>query len=429
MEKEEMRKVYAGYDLGKEHCQISLFSPKYGSEPISVATLLGGDKIRIPMILAKKKKLEQWYYGEEAVKQIELGEALAVENLFEGSKRQETIELEGKEYEMVLLLQMFVRKTFGLVLSYVSLDKIQMCTFAVEKIDKETIQMWKTIVEGLNIAKACLRLISYTEGFAYYTAYGQELPWEHGTVLLEYEQERIKAKVLTVDKGTAPKLLFVEEQQSELIGQNDNVFFEYVKQLFRCHRATVVYLVGEGFNGSWYPETLKLLCQGRRVFRGQNLYGLGALQYSGLWLGEKKQEFLYLGEEQLRVNFFLKAIYQGKETDYEFISAELHWYEAEVSIDFVPDGEKEVAVYVRSLDGKCEEIIRVFLKDFPKREEKASRLQLRLHFTERDKGVIEVEDLGFGDFYEATHKVWREEFDLGLLEQKLNGNIRHIKER
>lgn len=429
MEKEEIRKVYAGYDLGEEYCQISLFSPENGPEPISVPTLLGGEKIRIPMVLAKKKKIEQWYYGEEAIKQIEQEEALPVTNLFEGSKKQETIELEGKQYQMVLLLQMYVRKTFALVLSYVPLDRIEMCTFAVENIDKETIQMWKTITEGLPITKAALRLISYKEGFAYYTAFQEELPWEHGTILLEYSQEKVKAKMLTVDKGTVPKLLFVEEKESDIVGKEDALFFNYAKQLFLQHRAAVVYLIGEGLSEGWYPETLKLLCQGRRVFRGQNLYGLGALQFSGLQLGVKQQEYLYLGDDQLHVNFFLKAVYHGEEMDYELISAELHWYEAESSIEFVPDGEREVAVFARSLDGKCEEVIRVALKDFPDREEKASRLQLRLYFTEKHKGVIEVEDLGFGQFYEATHKVWKEEFDLQLLEQKLNGNIRHIKER
>ena len=429
MGKEEINKVYVGYDLGREYCQISLFSAEHGLEPISIATLLGGEKIRIPLVLAKKKNMEQWYYGEEAIRQIELGEALLVTNLFEGSKAQETIELEGKRYQMVLLLQMFVRKTFGLVLSYASLDKIKMCTFVVENIDEETILMWKNITEGFPIKKDVLRLINYTEAFAYYTAFQQEIPWEHGTLLLEYEQDRINAKILTVDKGTAPKLLFVEEQKSEFIEKEDNLFYEYAKQLLFRHKVAVVYLVGEGFLDGWYPETLKLLCQGRRAFRGQNLYALGALYYSGIQLGMKRQEYLYLGEEQLRVNFFVKALYQGKKKDYELISAELHWYEAEVELDFIPDRETEVAVYARGLDGKCEEVIRVLLEDFPDREEKATRLQLRLHFEGRSKGVIEVEDLGFGEFYEATHKVWMEEFDIQLLEQKLNGNIGHIREK
>lgn len=427
---EEIRKVYAGYDLGEEYCQISLFSRENSPEPISVATLLGGEKISIPMVLAKKKKVEQWYYGEEAVKQIELGEAVPVDDIYQGSIRKETIEIEGKQYEVVLLLQMYVKKTLGLLLSYVSLEKIEMCTFAVDKINAETVQMWKTVTEGLPIQQSALRLISYGEGFAYYAAFQKELPWERGTVLLECSKDgKIKSRVLTVDKGTVPNLLFVKEEEWENIGYDDTLFFNYGKKLFSQYKASVVYLVGEGFAENWYPETLKLLCQGRRVFRGQNLYGLGALNYSGIRLGVKRQDYLYLGEDQIHVNFFLKAVYQGKETDYEMISAELHWFEAEKSIDFIPDSENQVAVYVRGLDGKCEEVIRVLLNDFPAREKRASRLRLKLYFPQKDTGVIEVEDLGFGEIYETTHKIWKEEFDLRLLEQKLNGNLKHIKER
>lgn len=431
MEKEGKRKVYAGYDLGEEYCQISLFSPEYSPKPISVATLLGGEKIRIPTMLAKKKGMEQWYYGEEALRQAELGEAIPVQGIFEGSKKKQTVELEGKQYEMLLLMQMYIRKTFGLVLSYVALEQIELCTFAVETIDSETVEMWKTVTKELPISKAALHLISYGEGFAYYTAEQSELPWERGAILLEYNQSdgMIKARILNVYKGTAPKLLLVEEMESESIQQQDMVFFEYAKRLFAEYRAAVIYLVGEGFASGWYPETLKLLCQGRRVFRGQNLYGLGALNYSGIQLGVKKQDYLYLGEEQIQVNFFIKAIYLGKETDYELVSAESHWYEAERTMEFIPDNKKEVAVYARGLDGKCEEIIRVILKDFPVREEKASRLEFRLYFPEKDKGVIEVEDMGFGEIYEATHKIWKEEFDLRLLEEKVNGNVKHIKER
>lgn len=430
MEKEGMRKVYAGYDLGEEYCQISLFSPENSSEPISVATLLGGEKIRIPMVLAKKKKVEQWYYGEEAIKQIELGEAIQVNHIFQGSKDRQMTELEGNQYEMVLLLQMFLKKTFALILSYVPLEQIEMCTFAVEKIDVETVCMWKTVTKGLPIKESRLRLISYGEGFAYYTAFQQELPWERGVILLEYNNsEKIKIRILTVDKGTVPNLLFVKEKEWEAVDRDDALLFNNAKQLFAEHRASVVYLVGDGFAEAWYPETLKLLCQGRRVFRGQNLYGLGALNYSGIQLGVKKQDYLYLGEDQLHVNFFLKAVYQGTETDYEMAPAEVHWFEAERSIEFIPDRENEVAVYARGLDGKCEEVIRVPLNDFPVREEKASRLQLKLYFADRDKGVIEVRDLGFGEIYQATDKIWKEEFDLQLLRQKLNGNLGHIKEK
>ena len=111
MEKQEISKVYIGYDLGNEDCQISLYSKGTGPDPISIATCLGGDKIRIPLVLAKRKGIEQWYYGEEALRKAEQEEAFLVENIYEKCLQKEKIILDEKEYQGHLLFQMYIKKT------------------------------------------------------------------------------------------------------------------------------------------------------------------------------------------------------------------------------------------------------------------------------------------------------------------------------
>ena len=426
MEKQENSKVYVGYDLGKEDCQISLYSKGTGETPISVATCLGGERIRIPFVLAKRKGAEQWYYGEEAIRKAEQEEALLIEDIYEKSLKKERIVLEGKQYQGELLFQMYIRKTLGLLLSYVPLESIDGCTFCVEKTEKETIAMWKNITETLPIRQEALHIISYSEGFAYYIAYQEKSLWERGVLLLDYDKNLLKARVLTVDKNTLPHVMHVEEIEEIEMEPLDESFMNQVKQMITGRPISAVYLVGDGFGDQWYEETLKLLCQGRRVFRGQNLYGLGALNYSGIKLGEKEQHCLYLGQEQIKVNFFLKAVYQGEEMDYEILSADLHWYEAETEVEFIPDAKDEIAVYARGLDGKCEEVIRVPLQNFPIREEKASRLKLNLYFKGKEEGVVQITDLGFGHIYESSGRTWKEEFNLKILEEKVNGNLKNI---
>lgn len=426
MEKQEISKVYIGYDLGNEDCQISLYSKGTGPDPISIATCLGGDKIRIPLVLAKRKGIEQWYYGEEALRKAEQEEAFLVENIYEKCLQKEKIILDEKEYQGHLLFQMYIKKTLGLLLSYIPLEKIDSCTFCVEKTKKETIEMWKSLAETLPMKRESLYVISYSEAFAYYMAYQEQSLWERGVLLLEYDKNLLKGRILAIDKNTIPHLVKVEETEAVEMEPDDRKFMDYVKQIVSGRFFSSVYLVGDGFQEQWYQETLKLLCQGRRVFRGQNLYGLGALNYSGIKLGVKKQNCLYLGKEQIKVNFFLKAVYQGKEADYEVLSGDLHWYEAETEIEFIPEEKNEVLVYARGLDGKCEEIIRVTLQDFPVREEKASRLKLNIYFQDKDTGIVQVTDMGFGDIYENSGKIWKEEFDLQILEEKLNGNLKKI---
>lgn len=419
----ENPKVYVGYEMGKEYCQICLCSPETGPEPVSIATTPGGEKIRIPFVLAKRKGIEQWYYGEEAVKKVELQEALEVEQLYEKAVRKETLSLEDREYQAELLFQMYVKKTLGLLISYVPLEKISHCTFCVEQLEKEAVALWKTIFEALPIPKENCNIISYPEGFAYYVASQEEKIWERGVVLFEYDGEELTVKKLQIMKRTIPYLIQVAEQEKVHFEQNDEVFFQFLKQLFCDVKAGTVYLVGDGFQEIWYNESLKLLCQGRRVFKGQNLYGLGAVQYAGIKLRERKRTGVYLGEDQIKVNFFLKAIDRGREVDYEFLSAELHWYEAEKQLEVISGEENEVVIYARGLDCKCEEAIKVSLKDFPVREERATRLGIKMYFKDRQIGVIEVRDLGFGEIYPSSGRVWTEGFDLQLMEQKLNAGL------
>lgn len=420
---EKVSKVCVGYEMGREYSQICVYSPETGLEPVSVATVLGGDKIKIPILLAKRIKVEQWYYGEEAVRKVEQQEALPVENLYENAVKQEKISLEDKEYEAELLFQMFVKKSLNLVISYVPLENISHCTFCVENLGRKEVSLWKRTFDALSVLKGKCSLISYSEGFAYYSAFQEEKFWERGILLLEYNDRFIKAKSLRISKRTIPHLIQIEEHEGCELERDDSAFFELVKNLFQKIKAGTVYLVGEGFREVWYGETLKLLCQGRRVFKGQNLYGLGAVQYAGMKLEETGQPCLYLGEQQIKVNFFLKALDRGRETDYELLSAELHWYEAEKYLEVVTGYESEVVIYARGLDGKCEEELKVSLKDFPVREDKATRLGIKIYFEDNTLGVIEVTDLGFGEIYSSTGKVWMEGFDLQSMQQRLNGSL------
>ena len=42
------------------------------------------------------------------------------------------------------------------------------------------------------------------------------------------------------------------------------------------------------------------------------------------------------------------------------------------------------------------------------RENKTIRLQIRLHFLNRETAVITVKDTGFGAFYENGYRIWEQ---------------------
>ena len=59
--------VLVGYDLGDQYSQISYCV--FGNEDVeTVATVVGTKQYNIPTVLCKRKGVNQWFYGKDAVK-------------------------------------------------------------------------------------------------------------------------------------------------------------------------------------------------------------------------------------------------------------------------------------------------------------------------------------------------------------------------
>ena len=56
----------------------------------------------------------------------------------------------------------------------------------------------------------------------------------------------------------------------------DEMFCRFIESVFDKRIVSSVFLTGEGFENNWYPKSLRVLCNGRRAFIGNNLYSKGA---------------------------------------------------------------------------------------------------------------------------------------------------------
>ena len=56
--------------------------------------------------------------------------------------------------------------------------------------------------------------------------------------------------------------------------------------------------------------------------------------------------------------------------------------------------------------------VEIILNDLPPRSERATRIQMRLSMESEQDVSITLEDLGFGEIYPATHRIWHEELRL-----------------
>ncbi len=420
-------KICVGYELGEEYCQINIISPDTKGEIVSVKSNVTEESIRIPFVMAKRYGAEQWYYGKEALNKVQTGEAILTDGLYGHIREQAAVVIEGKEYDIQALVAMYIKKTMSLILDYVSFEQIDGCGFVVPELEKNVVYMWQKILSSLMIPKEKCFLISYEEAFAYYAAFQEGVQVERGILLLDYSKNMLTAKLLQTKGNTQPRLLSVTKLYHEEIEADDEKFLQCLRMILAGFRPLVVYLTGEGFETRWYETSLKFLCQGRRVFKGQNLYGTGGLWYVVERLQEACSGYIFLGEDHIKMNFLIQARKLGKgnckEEEVELLSADLHWYEARKTVEVIPQNCETVEVVAKSLDGKKQQVFCVKLKDFPVRERKATRLELTVYFRERGIGVIQIRDLGFGQIYPATGKIWQEGFDLKHVEEKLNEGV------
>ena len=74
-EKKNIGKIMVGYDLGKFVSQISYCLPD-GSGAETVASVAGTEQYNIPTVLCKRSKVNQWFYGKEALRHARYHDAV-----------------------------------------------------------------------------------------------------------------------------------------------------------------------------------------------------------------------------------------------------------------------------------------------------------------------------------------------------------------
>ena len=129
--------------------------------------------------------------------------------------------------------------------------------------------------------------------------------------------------------------------------------------------------------------------------------------------GEKVEErrlkgYLFLGNDLVRYNIGMEMTINGSPAYYALIAAGVNWYEAEKECELILDGTEELEFVVSSMESGKRNRYTMKLDGLPKRPPKTTRIRLRLEYDSPVTCQITAEDLGFGDMFPASHKIWHE---------------------
>ena len=300
--------------------------------------------------------------------------------------------------------------------------EIAQITFTVPALDVETVQLLKGIGSRVGVPKSCIYVQDYKESFCNYMLYQPKELWQYEAALFHCDRHEVKAYMLrklhtgfgkgsdsfiTVDEVASARMQELEAIYPVLnvdkARDADVCFKQFIQGVFSKKLVSSVFLVGEGFENEWYPQSLKVLCNGRRAFMGNNLYSKGACYTAYRRCMEYRSGPIYLDETKMMDQICMKIRVQGMEKWYPIVSWGNRWYESDTQFEILLEDTEDIEIHVESLVGTDMQVERISLSELPKRGNYSLRLQVQVLFLDETTCKIQFRDTGFGEFFPPTN--------------------------
>lgn len=398
-----------GYDINAKMCQISYYNEKT-QEPETVDTGIEKENNQIPLVMNYYK--ETWTYGRQARRMSTVRDSICVEGIWECALGNRKIEVDGQEYEGVQLLTDFVKYTLN------GFEEIESITFTVPEKNEDIRVLLKGIGQKLGVAKENIYVQDYKESFCHYMFNQPKELWQYEAALFYCDEDVIRAYMLrelknssqksresfvTVDKVADARMEELEAVYPVLHVEKakaaDEHFKRFIQSVFNKKMISSVFLTGDGFENNWYPNSLRVLCNGRRAFMGNNLYSKGACYTAQRRKEEQSDAPVYLDETKLTEQISVRMRVNGEEGWYPLVSWGNHWYESDRQFEVLLGDTEDIEIHVDSLVTGRHLVESVSLKGMPDRKNYALRLKISTFFSDEKTCHIIFEDMGFGEFF------------------------------
>ena len=398
--------LYLGIDINDRYTMLSFYQ-RHMDEPETVSTVMGSENYQIPTYLAKRRGVGQWLIGNEARTQVKLHQAAGVDQLLQKALDREEVYLEQERYEARDLLVIFLRKVLSIPGYYSSVAPVEKLVFTLEKLDLETAELFSMAASSLGLEASRVALVDYRESFYYYALSQEPQIFRGDVALFDYTQPQLRHCLLERNVHTTPQVVTLHQgNHGSLLDNRDLEFEQIIDRAFAGRAVSAVYLIGDGFDGDWMKRSLQKLCRGRRVFVGKNLYSKGACYAGFVKNRERDWPFVYMGDNELKINVFLKVLDQKTIRFYALASAGESWYESRGECEVILDGTPEIEFWIQKPESREAHVEVLELTDLPERERRTTRLRVSARPVSDRDICLNIRDLGFGEIVPASGKTW-----------------------
>lgn len=421
-------KILVGFDLG-DHCsQISIWR-KDEPEPQTLSTVVGEEIYNFPTALCKRKEVNQWTYGREAIRLSSEENGLLVDDLVEKARSGEMVSVGEESFDPISLLALFMKRSLALIRAAAPDEKMEGMMITCHNLDHRMIEVLKQCVELMKLDREKVFFQSHVESFYFYTINQPKELWNRDVLVCELQEKAVRICRLECNRRTSPMVAYVEEEQAmiprsidvkeistdpEERKRLDQWFRRLAEESCKNRIVGTAYILGPVYEPANFPESTGYLCRGRRVFQGDNLYSKGAC-YGVRERVDKDDQAptcVFLGNDKLKSNIGMNVYDRGKEGYLSLLDAGINWFECYKECEFILEKGNSFSLLITPLTESSRKEVEIILTDMPERSSSFVCLKLVIFMQTENQVRLKVEDLGFGEITPASHKIWEEEFTI-----------------
>ena len=409
----ETRDLIIGIDFGEKYSQICYFDRK-AEEARSLPVKVGSSQYETPTCLCRREEQDDYSIGLEAEYFAREKGGILLDDLYRISRSRETIQVAGEKKEPWKLLAYFIRG----MLKFLGIQEIirntKCLTITMETLDEVQVENLQKACSFLGLAPERFMLMDYEESFYYYVMTQKTETWNRSVGWYSFAGNHVTFRKLTINSGSKPYLVRLENRTEtdlrEKPEERDEDFAGFIKETLGEDLYSSIQMNGEGFDQEWAQRSVKILCyQRRKVFFGNNLFAAGACSAGAeKYVLHKLKEYRYMSSSMVLTDVGMDMRVMGAPAYYPLIEAGSNWYECRATCELILDDAEELVFVVENMGDENKKRMAMALPELPKRPVKTTRLSVSLQYISQDQCRITVKDLGFGEMFPSSGKVWTE---------------------
>lgn len=422
--------LYLGLDLSPEYTQLSYYKLDEGV-PESICHSDSKDTYLLPNIMFYTDKYKDgtgakdesgWSVGAVAAGKRFKEDGVVVDRIYQKTIINEDTEIYGTSYKakdlLVKMLLLHIREFTKQFESY----EIRRLVVTIADADIHIIKAVQELQKALHLSDEQFEITSHIDSGIYYIFNQPESLRNNSVVLFDFNSSGLDYYRFDITHNKSPEIVDVFHQNLKdrltfsAFKKNDEEldeqFAAICQELLAETYVSSVFLTGIGFADNWLKESATILCQGRRVFVGQNIYTKGACYRA---FGDRHSKVLdrYLIRSEYTVGFDIGiSLNDDSKTFVPITRGGQEWFHTKGKLYIFPDESNQVELIYRNILTGDYDKEHIEIHGLPKRPPKTTKISLEAEFYSAEKGAVVIRDEGFGTMFPTTNKIYRKEFDL-----------------